>query len=133
MLFMSQEHVDAMNELLERSADVREACAATPTGPAGRVLAYRLTDGPEGSTVRWSITFTDTVRFALEEHPSPDVTFVGDWSRMIRAARASRAGEPLDPGVEVVGDLEVMAAVGPAFAAAQAVATLPVEFPPTPD
>jgi hypothetical protein len=123
MEFMSQEHVDAMNDLLQASQQVKDICAGLPEE---RVLAYLLSDGPGGGTVHWTMVFADTVRFSLQQHPSPDVTLVGDWSRTIRAAKASRAGEPADPGVALTGDPTVMTVIGPAFATAQAAATLPV-------
>ena len=75
------------------------------------------------------MTFTDTVRFGLDEVAEPDVLFVGDWRQMILASQGNRSGERLDPGVVMQGDMAVMEEIGPAFAAAQGLATIPVEFP----
>jgi hypothetical protein len=122
---MSPEHVAAMNAILEDNESVRAQCSLLEKP---LTLGYELLDGPDGETVYWSMAFTDTVRFGLEKVDA-DLLFRGDWTRMIRATHRSRAGEAKDPGVEAVGDLDVMTAVGPAFAAAQAVATLPVQFP----
>jgi hypothetical protein len=123
---MSKEHVAAMNERLREDEGVRAEC-----GKLGRpyAMAYRLSDGPVGETVHWTMSFDDTVQFSLDEHPSPDISFVGDWSRMVRASAANRKGEQLDPGVRLEGDVSVMETVGPVFAKAQSVATLPVDFP----
>jgi hypothetical protein len=124
-LFMSEEHVSRMNAILDKDEAVRRACA-----DLDRVITmgYELADGPGGETVYWSMTFADTVRFGLER-PEADLVFVGDWKRMVSASRATRGGKPEDPGVQAVGDLTVLEQVGPVFALAQAVATVPVEFP----
>jgi hypothetical protein len=126
MEFMSAEHVEAMNTILEASAPVREACAALA---APGVLAYRLSDGPGGATVHWAVTCSDTVRFSLEAASAPDVLLTGDWARMVRGARANREGETVDPGVSVQGSPERMAELAAILATASAFATLPVDFP----
>lgn len=126
MEFMSADHVSAMNALLEDAPQVRKACA----GLSGdRSMAYRLVDGPDGAEVHWTVTFTDTVRFFLTEHVTPDVLFVGDWRQMIRASKANRNGEQLDPGVSIVGDSAVLAEIGPVLETARSVATVPITFP----
>ena len=122
---MSQQHVDAMNALLADSAVVREACAKLPR-PA--TMGYRLTDGPQGQTVHWSIELADTVRFSLEDRPA-DVLMVGDWAQMIRATKASREDRVADPGVRVEGDGDVLLDVMSVLSTARSVATLPVEIP----
>lgn len=126
--FMSQQHVERMNQLLAASAEVRAACASLP---APRVLGYRLTNGPGGQTVHWRMSFQDTVQFQLEDLPS-DVLYVGDWSLMIRASRSSREKEAVDPQVVVEGDPAVLAEIGPVMAVARTVATLDVHFPEVP-
>jgi len=123
--FMSPEHVAAMNAILEKDAAVRAACAELEKPVT---MAYELADGPDGDTVWWSMTFTDTVRFGLEKTDA-DLLFTGDWKRMVRASKSSRDGDATDPGVVPVGDLAVIQATGRVFALAQAVATVPVEFP----
>lgn len=124
-IFMSQEHVAAMNAILEKDASVRAACAELEKP---LTMGYELTDGPDGETVYWSMTFTDTVRFGLEKTDA-DLLFAGDWARMVRASKSHRDGEPTDPGVVPVGDRGVLQATQRVFALAQAVATMPVEFP----
>jgi hypothetical protein len=126
MLFMSSEHVAAMNELLDASADVRIACAALPQP---RVMAYALEDGPDGRTVHWAVSFHGTVRFSLDPAPEPDVLLRGDWRRMMRASDANRRGETADPDVSVEGDVGVLEEIGPVLELARSVATLDVEFP----
>lgn len=123
--FMSQEHVDRMNALLAGSEEVRAVCAGLS---APRAMAYRLTDGPAGRTVYWRVSFDQTVRFELIDGPA-DVAFVGDWAQMIRATRAGRGGEEVDPGVRVEGNEVVLAEIGPVLELARSVATIPVDFP----
>jgi len=124
-VFMSPEHVAAMNAILEKDDAVRTACAELEKP---LTMGYALSDGPDGETVYWAMTFTDTVRFSLEKVDA-DLLFTGDWTRMVRASRDSRGGQTTDPGVEAVGDLAVLQSTGRVFALAQAVATVPVEFP----
>lgn len=123
--FMSEKHVAAMNEVLAHDEQVRHACSQL-----GRpvTITWELAHGPEGAAVHWSMTFGDTVRFGLAPVDA-DVRFVGDWTRMVRAARAGRDGQSLDPELEVVGDYAVFEAVALVFALAKSAATMPVEFP----
>jgi hypothetical protein len=125
LLFMSPEHVAVMNEMLSEDEQVRQACSELDRPVT---IAYELADGPDASAVHWSMTFADTVRFGLAPIEA-DILFVGDWARMVRATRAGRDGDALDPGLEVVGDYAGFEAVAPVFAIAKRVATLPVEFP----
>ncbi|MEU9886717.1 hypothetical protein [Sphaerisporangium sp. NPDC051011] len=126
-LFMSAEHVEAINERLAASPAVAEA---TATLSRSYDLAYELSGGPDGETVHWSVHLgRDGVRFSLEAPPSADLTFVGDHIRMVRASRAARAGKDLDPGVEVIGDMIVFEQVAGVMAAAQREATVPVRWP----
>lgn len=126
MEFMSEQHVASMNALLEDAPEVREACAGLSRP---RTMAYRLTSGPTGADVHWTLSFSDTARFSLQEHPAPDICFVGDWRRMIQASQSARTGEPLDPQLDIEGDAAVLAEIGPVMEIARAVATVPVEFP----
>lgn len=127
-LFMSRAHVDTMNELLADAAHVRTACGELDRG---YVVGYELHEGPEGRTVYWSMVFDPHtgVVMGLEEPDLADVTFVGDWARVVAASAAGRRGEQRDPGVDVRGDPTVLDRVGDAFAAAQRVATVDVTFP----
>lgn len=126
MQFMSPQHVAAMNELLDASAEVRAACAALPEP---RAMGYELTNGPDGETVHWTVSFNGTVQFSLDRAERADVGFKGDWAQMIRATRANRDGGAVDPGVTVAGDPAALAEIGPVLERARSVATLPVEFP----
>ena len=126
-VFMSAEHVAAMNAVLAADGTVRAACAALAKQVT---IAYELSDGPGGTTVYWSIAFAETVRFGLEP-TAADLVLRGDWARMVHAAKANRQGQVEDPAVLPVGDVTVMQAVAPVFALASNVATLPVVFPET--
>jgi hypothetical protein len=126
MEFMSAEHVDTMNALLADAPTVREAC-----GRLSRpyVIAYRLSDGPGGQDVHWTLTFDETVQFGLTEHPHPDVVIVGDWTDMIAATVSSRTGAPREPNVTYEGDPDALKMTDPALEAARAIATVDVDFP----
>lgn len=126
MEFMSAAHVNAMNTLLADAPTVREECRRL-SRPL--VFAYRLSDGPTGATVHWTVSFDDTVRFSLDEHPQPDVVIVGDWADVIAATASGRYGEPREPDVSLEGDPEVLTLTSPALEAARAIATIDVEFP----
>jgi hypothetical protein len=126
MQFMSAEHVDAMNALLADAPEVRAACSEL-TRPY--VVAYRLADGPDRQTVHWTVTFDATVRFALSEHPTPDVVMVGDWRDMILASSAGRRGASHEPSVTLEGDPDVLTLTDPALEAARTIATVEVDFP----
>lgn len=130
MEFMSQEHVDAMNALLDGSAEVQ---AAAGEQARDYVLVYELTDGPdEGATVYWELRLgPDGTRFALTPNPAADLRFSGDWHTAVTAIARSRRGEQVDDaGLITAGDAEaVMAAVGRTFAVARGVATLDATFP----
>lgn len=126
MVFMSSEHVAAMNALLDASTEVRAACSALPQP---RVMAYALEDGPDGHTVHWVASFRSTMQFSLDAVDQPDVLLRGDWRQVVRASDANRRGELVDPGVVVEGDAGVLAEVGPVLELARSVATLDVEFP----
>jgi hypothetical protein len=126
MLFMSPEHVAAMNQVLARDEAIRQACAELDEP---RVLAFRLSDGPGGADVHWTITFDGTLRFSLDEYSSPDILITGDWRRMIRATEAGRRGAAIDPGVEVHGDPALLAQLMEIFELGRKVATFDVRFP----
>jgi hypothetical protein len=127
LVFMSPEHVAAMNAILAGDRSVLEACAqlAKPV-----TMGYQLVDGPGGETVHWRVTIAKTVQFSLGKGNS-DVLLTGDWGRVIRASQAQREGTECEPGVVPSGDLSLLASVAPVLAIASRVATLPVEFPET--
>jgi Ala-tRNA(Pro) deacylase len=58
-----------------------------------------------------------------------DLSCVGDFWDLVAAAEALREGSTAAPAVQMEGDAGVMQHIGAAFAAAQAVATVPVSFP----
>jgi len=127
--FMSAPHVALMNARLEASAVVRQACAELS---ADATIGYRLRDEDTGALVSWQMRFSrrDGIRFALGEPDSPsDMTLVTGYWKMLDAVKAQRRNEPADPGIQVEGDAAVFARVGPVFALAQSVATVPVIFP----
>ncbi|WP_240519676.1 hypothetical protein [Amycolatopsis antarctica] len=127
---MSQEHVEAMNELLTGSEEVSVAARKLPRE---YVLGYELTDGPaDGATVHWQLRFgTGGTTFALTAVPDADVLLRGDWRVALTAmARNRRSEEQVDDGLVADGDMEsLMAAVGEQFAVARKVATLETTFP----
>lgn len=127
LVFMSREHVDRMNDLLAGSADVLAACADLDREYE---IVYELRNGPDG-TVYWVLRFdrASGARFSLNRTQNADLTYVGDWAEVIRSSRAARNGERVEPSLEVRGDPSVTDRVGTAYAAAQRVATIPVEFP----
>ncbi|HVV76138.1 MAG TPA: hypothetical protein VHC43_08895 [Mycobacteriales bacterium] len=123
---MSAEHVEAMNALLVDATGVRAACRRLPRP---YVIAYRLSDGPGGQDVHWTVAFDDTVRFGLTQHPQPDVVIVGAWREMVLASAASRTGQAREPEVRYEGDDQALVVTAPVLEEARAVATVPVEFP----
>lgn len=125
--FMSREHVQQMNRLLEESSEVAAACRALERD---YVVAYELSDGPDGA-VFWVMRFDRRtgVKFSLAPPQDADVTYVGDWAEAIQAGRAAREGRSFEPSMQLRGDTSVLATVADAYAAAQQAATVPVQFP----
>lgn len=130
-VFMSREHVRIVNRQLANADPVRRACADLDRS---YTVGYELHQGPGSAVVHWAIVFdpVDGVRMELAKTEAPDLTYVGDWARVVRASAAGRRGKQLDPGVETRGDVGVLDTVGAAFAAAQEVATVDVRFPDVP-
>jgi len=127
-LFMSPAHVDEMNAILRDAPEAATACQGLDRRYA---VCYDLSDGPSGTSVHWSMEFDPEagVRMGLKDIPDADLTIVGDWSDAIKASRAQRRGEEYEAGLKFQGDPDVLETVGPAFAAAQQVATVDVSFP----
>jgi hypothetical protein len=126
-LFMSDEHVQLMNSRLAASPEVASAAG---TMDRSYELAYELHDPKAERTEYWLMHLgPDGVWFALEPSESADLTFVGDYRRMVEASRKARSGEQSDPGVEPIGDLTVLQTVAEVFAVAQQVGTVPVTWP----
>ena len=127
LVFMSPEHVAAMNDKLAASDEVRKAGAQLDRT---YTMAYVLSDGRDGGDEYWLMSLGPSgAQFALEPKPDADIVFRGDWRAMVDASRAAREGRQVDAGVAVEGDPEVVAVVGPVFSAAQQVATLEVDWP----
>ena len=128
---MSADHVERMNAILRDERSVRAVCRDLDRRYA---LCYELNDGPEGRQVYWSVVFDPRqgVRMGLDKPENADLTFVGDWGDVIRAAAAQRRGERNDPEMDVQGDPDILATVGAAYAAAQQVATIDATFPDVP-
>lgn len=126
--FMSPQHVDAMNEILEDSTPVQDACSGLARC---YTLAYELQAGPDGHPVYWSMVFDPDrgVVMGLDRLESADMVIRGSWVEAVRAARAQRRGEEHDPGFEVVGDPAFFTTVSEAYERAQRVASLEVTFP----
>jgi hypothetical protein len=126
-IFMSAEHVEIMNRRLAASEEVAAVAAQMPRSYE---VAYRLRDEKADRTEFWLMQLGPSgVRFALEPSESADLTFVGDYQRMIDSSRASRGGETADPGLEVLGDPTVLESIAEVFAAAQKVGAVPVSWP----
>jgi hypothetical protein len=127
MLFMSVEHIAAMNDLLAGSPAVKAAAANLDRDYS---MEYQLTDSPTGSMAYWVMRFgPDGVEFSLTPSASPDVVFRGTWRAAIAEARAAREGGEADAGIEMSGDPAVLEIIAPVFAAAQQVATMQVSWP----
>lgn len=128
MLFMSADHVAAMNDLLAGSDAVKAAASSLDREYA---MEYQLTDSPTGDMAYWVMRFSaDGVSFGLTPSVDPDIVFRGAWRDAVAEARASREGR--DDGsssIEMTGEPAVLEAIAPVFAAAQQVATLQVDWP----
>jgi len=127
MEFMSPEHVAVMNERLRAADDVRVACRGLDQP---RVMLFRLRTGPDkGRDIFWTLTYEDTMQFALDEHTSPDIILTGEWQTMVRAVQAARVGEPAAPDLQMHGDPEVFAQLNEILDIARPVATLDTAIP----
>lgn len=129
MEFMSQQHIDAMNELLAGSDEVK---TAGRTLARDYVLAWELSGGPDGgATVYWQLRFgPEGTAFTLTPADDADLRYVGDWRAALTTMARARDGETVQQPWKVEGDEgAVMAAVGEQFAVSQKVATLPATFP----
>ena len=129
--FMSPEHVDLMNSRLAEDAASKAACAKLEKP---YVVGHRLNDGPEGTTVFWSMIFDPAqgVRFSLEPHDAdnpPDSVTVTSYNNMIRMTldQANMAKYAADMVME--GDADPMAVIGEAFQAGHAAAAVKTIMP----
>ena len=127
--FMSAEHVAAMNELLRDAPEVRDVCSVLDRE---HVMAYRLTGGPDGRDVLWSVIFGDTVQFELRDDDAPDVLLVGDWGAMIRTLHDARSGSATSPDLTLTAEPEVFARLNAIFDIARPVAMVDTALPDLP-
>lgn len=127
-VFMSQQHVDTMNDILAKDADSRAECAKLDRS---YWMVYELDDA--GDTAWWSVEFSPTtgVRFSLQppDTDAPDLLYRGDYRAVVKATQRLKQGGGGELPVSTHGDPGAMAIIGPAFAAAGRVATIPSEFP----
>jgi hypothetical protein len=124
-LFMSPEHVAVMNARLGASEELARAAAGLTRS---YVMAYRLTDARTGRVEHWVLHFAPHgVWFSLEPSETADLTFVGDYQRMIDTTRSR--GDEDAAGLEVIGDTGMLDAVADVFALAHAVGAVPVTWP----
>ncbi len=127
LLFMSPQHVARMNEILAHDGPTRRACAELEQD---MLLAYELSDGED--TIWWTMAFRrdEGVRFGLDAPArAVDLTLRGEYRAMLDFMRLSKSGQAAEEPVSSHGDPEVLTIIGPAFAAAQAAATLDTVIP----
>ncbi len=127
-VFMSAEHVARMNEILAADAPSKAACAVLQRRWN---LVYELSEGAD--TVWWTMSFDPATGVAFSLAPpgqTGDIVFRGDHKAMLRWMRQSKAGAAVGAmPLQQLGDPGTMTVIGPAFAAAQKVATLDTEIP----
>jgi hypothetical protein len=127
-LFMSAEHVEAMNRLLAVDADSRAKCAQLSRS---YWFVHELDD--HGHTVWWTLEFnpSDGMRFSLVPPPADvrvDILMRGSYYAVLEATRRRKAGEEVPYPVTTDGDLQAMVIVGPALEASRRAATLETRF-----
>jgi len=120
--FMSPEHVAIMNAKLAKSAEVREILAVLERP---LVVAFELTNGPDGETVYWSLALGDTAHFGLAPCAGADITYCGDWKSMIQLT----LGQKPETDVVPTGDLDQLPKIMEVLAAIRPFGAVPVEFP----
>ncbi len=128
MLFMSNEHIDLMNNLLAASPDIRSAISKLQQET---IVTYELSNGPDGQTVYWTSSYApDEFRLSLAPPSRPaDITHRADWAQMVRAAKANREGRQVETEVQTIGDQQAFARVAHIFELGRQVATVDCEFP----
>ena len=130
-LFMGEEHVRRMNQLMAADKATRKACAELERP---WLLAYELNNAPNGGIEWWLLQFDpqDGCWFELTPPPrEPDLVFKGEYAAYIEFIKAAKEGKASveDEPVERIGDMSMLEAVGPAFAAGRAAAAIPAKFP----
>jgi hypothetical protein len=128
-LFMSAEHVEAMNRLLAVDAESKTQCARLPRP---YWMVHELDDG--GRTVWWTLELNprEGMRFSLVPPPvdvQADIVMRGFYSAVVEATRRRKSGEEVPYPVSSAGDLQSMAIFGPALEAGRRAAMLETRFP----
>lgn len=128
-LFMSAEHVEAMNRLLATDDESKAQCALL-SRPYW--LVHELDD--VGRTVWWTLELNprDGMRFSLVPPPidvQADIVMRGSYTAVVEATRRRKAGEEVPYPVSTHGDLQSMAIFGPALEVGRRAAMLDTRFP----
>lgn len=128
-MFMSAEHVDAMNRILALDDGTRAACAKLPRP---YWFVHELDD--HGATVWWTLEFNPQygARFSLAPPPEGvrvDILMRGAYRAVVEATRRGKAGEKVPYPATLEGDVQAMEMFGPALEAARRAATLETQFP----
>jgi hypothetical protein len=128
-LFMSPEHVAAMNELLAVDSDSLAECAKLPRP---YWFVHELDDA--GRTIWWSMEFNPDrgVSFSLSPPPegaAADILMRGSYWEVVEATRRGKAGEQVPYPATMEGNPQAMVDITPAFEVAKRVATLEARFP----
>jgi len=126
-VFMSPEHVAALNERLAASQDARDACARLSSDV---LIVQHLTDEDGGPDVWWQVRFSreegSSLRLGKPER-EPDVLYQGGYWAMIAYMTARDFSAP--PPLTRTGDASVEAGASEAHKASQACAIREVTFP----
>ena len=126
-IFMSSQHVEIMNRLLDADADSKAECAKLDRS---YWMVYELSDA--GGIVWWSVEFSPSagVRFSLQPPgAAADILYRGDYRAVVQFTQRAKQGSGGEEPVTIHGDPGVLTIIGPAFAAAGRAATIPSEFP----
>lgn len=128
-MFMSAEHVEAMNRLLAVDAGSLAECAKLPRP---YWFVHELDD--QGRVVWWTLEFNPDqgARFSLAPPPEgvrADILMRGSYGEVVEATRRGKAGEKLPYPAKMEGNPQDMGIFGPALEAARRAATLETRFP----
>ena len=129
--FMSYTHVFQMNRRLA----VDEASKAEAEKLDRKyVMAYELTDAPNGKTEWWLMNFDPAqgVYFELKApSTTPDMTMTGDYKAYMRFIKKMKAGEASAEAQPVTysGNVKLMEIIGAAFATASKAARVKNDIP----
>jgi len=128
LLFMSQQHVNLMNQRLAADSASLQICKGFDRAYQ---VAYEL--DRDGATVWWTMEFDPAsgVRFSLQPPRQDDslVLLKGSYRVVVDVSRRTKAGETIQMPLAASGNLGVFEIVKSAFAAAQKAAAIDTEFP----